>query len=353
MRKGLLLLAVLAVCCCTFACDDCQVAGSESSSQTISVSLENSSFSGSEEITSLESNSSMDSDLTTSEAFSSSDEENTSEENSTEGENSANEEVSAEEESSASGESSEIEGSSGREESSETESPHEHDFCLWSWNNDRHWKECACGEKTEDSEHTLDGNNDCVECEMHYGTAGIVYELSGDGSYYIVGEQTAEALPSTVYILSVYEGKPVKEVGMYAFTGFPFEKVVLPNGIERIEKMAFARCENLKKITIGEGLQRVEDSAFLECYSLRRISFPATLKSVGKKAFIDCPTTIEVIFENDLGWSVSDGERELPLSEKDLESAGVYLTGAKPFEYLAEEHNLSGWIWNCEAEKEG
>ncbi|MDE6855852.1 MAG: leucine-rich repeat domain-containing protein, partial [Muribaculaceae bacterium] len=49
------------------------------------------------------------------------------------------------------------------------------------------------------------------------------------------------------------------------------KSVILPNGIERIQKNAFARCTQISELTIPAGVNYIGDGAFSACTALRKI----------------------------------------------------------------------------------
>ena len=58
----------------------------------------------------------------------------------------------------------------------------------------------------------------CTICGKKEFSAGLEYTLSEDGTYYIVSG-IGDCTDTNVIIPSIYEGKPVKEIGAYAFDG--------------------------------------------------------------------------------------------------------------------------------------
>lgn len=52
---------------------------------------------------------------------------------------------------------------------------------------------------------------------------------------------------------------------------------VVPSGVEKIGRAAFANCYRMKEITIPEGVTTIGADAFYNCLSLKRISLPSTL----------------------------------------------------------------------------
>lgn len=65
------------------------------------------------------------------------------------------------------------------------------------------------------------------------------------------------------------------------------EKVVVPDGIRRIEASAFAGNTTLKEIILPHGLEKIGDNAFVHCYSLEKIEIPPTVAYIGAGAFDD------------------------------------------------------------------
>ena len=63
------------------------------------------------------------------------------------------------------------------------------------------------------------------------------------------------------------------------------ETVILPEGIENIDKFAFMGASSLKNITLPESLKTIGWRAFENCTSLKSINFPAGLESLGGEAF--------------------------------------------------------------------
>lgn len=63
------------------------------------------------------------------------------------------------------------------------------------------------------------------------------------------------------------------------------EKVILPEGLEVIENMAFYQCERLKEVNIPSTVKRIDTDAFKYCSSLNTVKLPVGIESVGGGAF--------------------------------------------------------------------
>lgn len=77
----------------------------------------------------------------------------------------------------------------------------------------------------------------------------------------------------------------VKIIGGKCFIDTDIEKVILPDGIERIESGAFANCNGLKKVNFPETLNVIKDRAFLNCNLLTKVILPETLAELDDFAF--------------------------------------------------------------------
>ncbi len=109
------------------------------------------------------------------------------------------------------------------------------------------------------------------EPEVIY-SEGLEFTLSDDDTYYIL-TGIGTCTDAEVYVPATYNDKPVKEIGEYAFAdsdddlelNFSTYKIVLPEGIEKIDEYAFANCFHLVAINIPSTVKTIEggEDAFL------------------------------------------------------------------------------------------
>lgn len=122
------------------------------------------------------------------------------------------------------------------------------------------------------------------EPEQVEGTAGLIYELSEDGSYYIMTD-ASKCTEKDVVVGNWYNGKPVKAIGDMAFKfqeglnsvtvaegvteygecwldNGTATRVVLPDGVKSMGVAAFLICFELKEVVIGKGLETIEVDTF-------------------------------------------------------------------------------------------
>ena len=123
----------------------------------------------------------------------------------------------------------------------------------------------------------------------------LTYELSDDGTYYIVtGFVIIYGYEFTVP--AEVDGLPVREIADDAFWGLSvITTVTLPDSIEVIGEYAFASCDDLRTIHLGSGLTTIKDEAFYSCVSLSSIDLPDSLTYIGKRAFMGCWSLGEVV----------------------------------------------------------
>lgn len=62
-------------------------------------------------------------------------------------------------------------------------------------------------------------------------------------------------------------------------------EVIIPEGVEVIERYAFDGCENLLRVHLPESLKVIEEFAFYDCRSLADINLPSHLMRIGSRAF--------------------------------------------------------------------
>ena len=109
-------------------------------------------------------------------------------------------------------------------------------------------------------------------------TEGLSYTLSADGTYYIcsgMGTSTA----TEIVVAPVYNGLPVKEIGVSAFN---------------TKLAANSAAKELTSVIIPEGVEVIGDDAFRECKKLVSASLPNTLTTIGIRAFYSCEKLVDI-----------------------------------------------------------
>ena len=125
-------------------------------------------------------------------------------------------------------------------------------------------------------------------------TNGITYQLSGDGTYYIVtgynGSDTAIVIPSSV------NGIPVKEIAANAFKGKQrITSITVPDSVTYIGSYAFSGCISLTELNLGNGVKTIPSSMAEGCNKLASINIPDSVTSIGNYAFYNCTSLTSVV----------------------------------------------------------
>ena len=140
-------------------------------------------------------------------------------------------------------------------------------------------KKCTkCNELIEEESipalgHKYDENNVCIVCGIEKVHEGLVLELNGSGTGYIL-KSIGTCTDLIIKIPNTYNGLP----------------------IYTISANAFENADNLTKITIPEGFTSIGENAFLNCSNLETIVLPSTLKTIGKNAFYECEKLTNVYY---------------------------------------------------------
>lgn len=136
----------------------------------------------------------------------------------------------------------------------------------------------------------------------------FVTAAPGLGNYYGAGDDNG----GTVIIP---DNLMITEIGMYAFSNYEYvlkdendeiseedpnftkpmyignhdiKKVVIPEGVEKINPYAFANCTNLEEIVLPSTIEAIEYGAFYGCKSLKRIVGIEKVQLINKEAFYGC-----------------------------------------------------------------
>ena len=60
------------------------------------------------------------------------------------------------------------------------------------------------------------------------------------------------------------------------------DKLVIPSGVEAIEKYQFSHLQYIEEIEINEGVKFVHPYAFENCYNVKKVTLPYNLKGIEK-----------------------------------------------------------------------
>ncbi|MCH5192273.1 MAG: leucine-rich repeat domain-containing protein [Oscillospiraceae bacterium] len=79
-----------------------------------------------------------------------------------------------------------------------------------------------------------------------------------------------------------------------AETGEQIMEYTVPDGVETIRTKAFYRCQSLTSLKLPQSIKSIEEKAFFRCSALGEITLPQNLEFIGKDAFAYCGTLKEI-----------------------------------------------------------
>lgn len=109
-----------------------------------------------------------------------------------------------------------------------------------------HKSTCEHGVSLEAAPHSYGEDNKCVVCGIDKPSVGLQYEYQEGLGYFVGGIGTCT--DKNIVIMPEYNGEPVVEVGLGAFSGADIECVTIPDSIIRVAHNAFYGCDNFSKI---------------------------------------------------------------------------------------------------------
>ena len=74
----------------------------------------------------------------------------------------------------------------------------------------------------------------------------------------------------------------------------------VPQGITRIENMAFAENTSLRKVTIPDSVTSIGDKAFLDCTALEEVVLPDTITKLNSQVFSGCTALKKIVLPDTL-----------------------------------------------------
>ena len=94
------------------------------------------------------------------------------------------------------------------------------------------------------------------------------------------------------------DGKPVFEIGEYAFSGCSaLTQIVIPDCVEKIKQSAFNGCKNLTEIDLPDKLNTIGVTAFADC-GFTEVIIPDMVVTIDRNAFFGTPLTSITIPKN-------------------------------------------------------
>ena len=157
----------------------------------------------------------------------------------------------------------------------------------------KYYYSCSCGAMSSNTfvtgsandNHNVDSIGYCTVCNQPIAsTEGVIYDLSGDGTYAeVIGYNGTS---TKVIIADTYKDKPVKTIYKEAFRDNDnITGVTIPDSVTSIGDYAFRGCDSLTSVTIGNGVTSIGDYAFRGCDSLTDVTIPNSVTTIGDWVF--------------------------------------------------------------------
>ena len=115
------------------------------------------------------------------------------------------------------------------------------------------------------------------------------YAENADGSLTLLAYTGADPDLKELNIPDSIDGKPVRALGKKLCYEFKkLQKVVLPEGLQKLGDAAFCICNSLTEINFPASIQEIAPDCFNECLGFEELELPATIKSIRRGAFLNC-----------------------------------------------------------------
>lgn len=151
-------------------------------------------------------------------------------------------------------------------------------------NGNKHEECTICHEKLDTKEikalgHTYDNQGICTRCGYESTTDELLYELNPDNiSYKVVGLGIEKnTFVSTIIVPSEYNNLPVTEIGANAFADCYFFKLIISEGIKKIDKDAFNYLRSSIDLVLPKSLTYIEENVFEDIY-LNNVYYNGTIE---------------------------------------------------------------------------
>lgn len=146
-----------------------------------------------------------------------------------------------------------------------------------------------------------------IACEIGEGAEKIILPKSIEGIGIIISNKEIW-LGDNEYAFDFIETINIpyvlpdtnKKIADYAFLGWWFKEINIPDGVEEIGRGAFQGCFEAEKIVIPESCLYIRDSAFYFCGKMKNLVIPHNVTYIGDDAFTRCSSLENVTLSENL-----------------------------------------------------
>ncbi|MBR2766432.1 MAG: leucine-rich repeat domain-containing protein [Blautia sp.] len=162
------------------------------------------------------------------------------------------------------------------------------------------------------------------------------YEEITDGEIRITGYEGEE---KTAEVPVLLDGRPVTQIGSYAFSGTPIRSLSLPPGIVRMGRYALYNCADLEELSFYGGLKDIGAGAFTGCHHIRiiRLTLSEDETSALRDVLMEVSEELEVEYRH--------GDEKAVLLFPEFYEEGVENTPARIIEH--HTHGSGMFYRNC------
>ena len=131
----------------------------------------------------------------------------------------------------------------------------------------------------------------CVQNKILWLGGEISYRTTAwsEGDNNGAGYKGAGYYEATKYLTMLYRPTLLfSDVVLDSSYALEEKRVILPDGVKKIQSGAFAGREALEEIVFPEGLEKIGYQSFKGCVGLKSIVIPASVQLIGSSAFADC-----------------------------------------------------------------
>jgi len=160
---------------------------------------------------------------------------------------------------------------------------------------------------------------------------GYIIKSSTDKTVFIYdkGVTGDVTVPSIVtYDGTTYTVTGITETG---FFGAKMTSITLPETMDSIAELGFAKCPNLETINLGNNLRIIEHDAFQYCTNLKKIVIPNSVTYLGYNAFWQCTSLTDVTLSESLDTIKEGTFRDCSSLQKIVIPNSVKVIGAYVF----------------------
>jgi len=101
---------------------------------------------------------------------------------------------------------------------------------------------------------------------------------------------------------SAASSNPLNNAKNLYLNGILVEKIVIPNGVTKINDYTFYNCSSLTSVTIRNGVTSIGNSAFYGCSSMTAVTIPSSVTTIGSSAFGGCSSLTAVNIYDLAAW---------------------------------------------------